>query len=48
MIYFEGSVRTPPVCRFLFQLFQRQRWETSARQGGAHMGFPERIDATLN
>ena len=46
MIYFEGSVRTPQSVAFCFNCFKGNVGKTSARQGGAHMGFPERIDAT--
>ena len=30
------------------ELFQRQRWGKSWKRGGAHMGFPERVDTILN
>ena len=43
-IYFSPRLRMRP----MLEQFERQRWGTSERQGGAHMGFSERIYTILN
>ena len=40
--------RRPSWIRRTLEPFQRQRWETSERRSGVHMGFIERIDTILN
>ena len=40
--------RGPSAIRRTLRLFKKQRWETSERRGGDHMGFFELIDAILN
>ena len=41
--------RGPSSVRRILEPFQRQRWgKTSEKRGGAHTGFSERIDTTLN